>query len=74
MFLKLRALLLANDTKDLCCGLVLDDVADGGLNNCNARPLKIISASSPPPDIPGTEFTHFGVFLAASLSFIMNFP
>lgn len=72
MFLKLRALLLANDTKDLCCSLVLDDVADGGLNNCNARPLK--SAQVPPPDIPGTEFTHFGVFLAASLSFIMNFP
>lgn len=40
MFLKLRALLLANDTKDLCCGLVLDDVADGGLDNCNTKPPK----------------------------------
>lgn len=37
------------------------------LHSCQFEfpPLAIVS---------GTEFTHFGVFLAASLSFIMNFP
>lgn len=35
MLLEIRALLLADDTKDLCCGVVPDDVADDSLDNGN---------------------------------------
>lgn len=35
MVLEIRTLLLADDTKDLFCGVVPDDVADGSLDNGN---------------------------------------
>lgn len=41
MFLDIRALLLADNAEHLPCGVVPNDVADGGLNDGNTKTQKI---------------------------------